>query len=329
MRSVGLDLARGLLMIYIIVVIHGVFWLNLLPRPYNSVLLIEMPLIFLVSGYAFALTNINRQFGSRPSYFSFVKLRVSRILIPYFIYAIACAAIVIFYRKDLNFFDVIYAWMNPWNYGQGYSVGLLNWHLWFIPIFLIITLVCPLFEFCDYLHKSTELHFVVFILLFLFLSFLDSELQTPAFYLIWTFLGYKMGCGWLINKKFFLLLSFWGLTSLLANGILFNQSLDMQNNKFPPNHLFLAFSCISVSIILFASKRVPETVIDSLSKNRVIEVFMSKGYSLFLWQGVGYSIAVSLRDAINLNVIATWLFAISFTILFGFGASSFEKLKLK
>ena len=53
-RNVGLDVARGLLMAYVVIIIHGSFWLGIIPAPANSILLFEMPLIFIVSGAAFA-----------------------------------------------------------------------------------------------------------------------------------------------------------------------------------------------------------------------------------------------------------------------------------
>ena len=43
-------------MIYIIVVLHGVVFLSIIPKRYWSLILLEMPLVFLVSGYTFALT---------------------------------------------------------------------------------------------------------------------------------------------------------------------------------------------------------------------------------------------------------------------------------
>ena len=57
-RIHNLDTVRGVLMLYIVGIIHGQFWLNLIPLPQwaSSLMLFEMPAIFIVSGYAYALS---------------------------------------------------------------------------------------------------------------------------------------------------------------------------------------------------------------------------------------------------------------------------------
>ena len=60
-RDVGLDLARGLLMAWIVIVIHGIFWLGIAPRGPGSWLLFEMPPIFVITGAAYFLGE-----GSKP-----------------------------------------------------------------------------------------------------------------------------------------------------------------------------------------------------------------------------------------------------------------------
>jgi fucose 4-O-acetylase-like acetyltransferase len=56
-RNKGLDVARGLVMFYIITIIHGVYWLGIFESDLSSLLLFEMPLIFMISGYAYAITK--------------------------------------------------------------------------------------------------------------------------------------------------------------------------------------------------------------------------------------------------------------------------------
>lgn len=54
-RIHNLDTARGILMLYIVGIIHGLFWLKLIPQWASSLMLFEMPAIFIVSGYAYFL----------------------------------------------------------------------------------------------------------------------------------------------------------------------------------------------------------------------------------------------------------------------------------
>src|SRR5690349_2498022 len=86
-RVVGLDVARGALMAYVIIVIHGVFWLGLLPQPWSTVLLFEMPPIFVITGAAFFYAERGKAltFGS---YATYIARRFLRILAPYWAYAL-------------------------------------------------------------------------------------------------------------------------------------------------------------------------------------------------------------------------------------------------
>lgn len=52
-RVKNIDAARGMLMVYVVFLIHGLFWLNLTPQLASSWLLFEMPMISLISGYSF------------------------------------------------------------------------------------------------------------------------------------------------------------------------------------------------------------------------------------------------------------------------------------
>ena len=51
-RDIGLDAARGALMAYIVIIIHGVFWLGVIPTGPGSWLLFEMPPVFIITGVA-------------------------------------------------------------------------------------------------------------------------------------------------------------------------------------------------------------------------------------------------------------------------------------
>lgn len=326
MRNVGLDLARGILMMYIIIIIHGVFWLNLLPRPYSSILLIEMPLIFFISGLAYSYTvkssNITLQ-----EYIHFIKTRAARILIPYFVYAITCILFILINLNDVNIINLTMDWLNPFKYGGASSIYLLNWHLWFIPPFLAVTLVLPLIRLKIFSKIPDLIMLLATTVAFLLFDYLNSVLSIPAFYFIWTVLGYKVGKGLKMSVPVLMILSVISSLVLLLTGVLNHLNLDMQTNKFPPNYLFLLFSIGSFSLIYCIATRINPAFIQSMAKIYIMKWFILYGYSLYLWQGLGYSIAIICKEQFDINIVSTWTIAVFTTIILGRLFSPFENNK--
>lgn len=329
LRNSGLDVSRGILMMYIIVIIHGVFYLKFLPRPYSTVLLLEMPLIFLISGYAFALSNPNNTF-SVAYYLRYLKTRMLRIMLPYLIYAFACACLVMIFSSDFNRLNTLWLWLNPITHGKGATYYWLNQHLWFVPSFLVVTLLLPFFNLHVIKKIPTNLSILVLCLIFVLFSFYMSRFAaSPSFYLLWAFVGFKLGAGANFSDKKRMLAVFATVITLLLNFIVFDIDLDMQNNKFPPNLTFFVFSIFWVALLLLAADRVPQRWVDRLNGNAVVHVFIAFGYSLYLWQGLGYSIAVFLQEKFQFNVLLIWMIAIILTIVFGLIASPIEKVRWK
>src|SRR5262249_38498823 len=116
-RVAGLDVARGLLMAYVVIVIHGSFWLGIIPAPASSALLFEMPLIFIVSGAAFSHAP---QPLTLNSYAFYLLNRGVRILAPYWAYTFVCALIVI-YARQLPALETLQAWLDPFRRAEGHA----------------------------------------------------------------------------------------------------------------------------------------------------------------------------------------------------------------
>lgn len=316
-------------MIYIIVIIHGVFYLDFLPRPYATVLLLEMPLIFLISGYAFALSNPTNTINL-AYYLHYLKTRVTRIMLPYLIYALACACLVVLFSSNSNVFNTLLVWLNPITHGKGASYYWLNQHLWFVPSFLVVTMLMPLFN-LNFLKKIPT-HIAIFLLCLMFGSFsfyISRFAASPTFYLLWAFIGFKLGAGAIFSNQKLILVVLVAVITLLVNYVVFDIDLDMQNNKFPPNLIFFVFSISWVSLFLLVADRFPQRWLDVLNANPFIHIFIAFGYSLYLWQGLGYSIAIWLQEKYQVNVFFIWMIAIVLTIGFGLIASPIEKIRLK
>ena len=135
-RIKTIDTTRGMLMLYIVFIIHGLFWLHLLPQSISSLLLFEMPAIFIVSGYSYYLYEQSKsgqamQHPNIKAYSLFLAARCTRILLPYMVYASFC----ILYVYAMSFIgdgvtasllDLTRVWLNPVKAGQGFSTGMLN-----------------------------------------------------------------------------------------------------------------------------------------------------------------------------------------------------------
>ncbi|MFT6836028.1 MAG: peptidoglycan/LPS O-acetylase OafA/YrhL [Francisellaceae bacterium] len=326
-RNKRLDLARGLVMLYVVTIIHGAYWLGL-GNDFRSILLFEMPVVFIISGYAFAFYSKNKPSINLTSYIKYAQTRVSRIYIPYFAYAVVCIIVVILAQENTNIQEHIFAWLNPFTRGTGHSISSLTWHLWFIPPFIIVTLLLPIVT-----HRWIEkLPFALcFLLLVFFLYFanwwVEGKFSTPVFYFFWAYVGYKLGAGLTIKRNIlFAVIAIAAI--LLAIGVVFmNQTLNMQLNKFPPNLMFLWFSCIWIAILFITCNHVSPKIVNYLLENKFVALFVKNGYSIYLWQGIGYATAKAIQSQFEVNVLVTWLMAIILTVMLGTLFSPLEKIK--
>jgi peptidoglycan/LPS O-acetylase OafA/YrhL len=346
-REHALDIVRGMLLLYIVFIIHGLFWLNLLPQWASSLLLFEMPAIFIVSGYAYCFYE-NALDGhsnamSAQTYLLFLGMRLTRILVPYAVYALTCMTAlyllsVLGKGHDYIASELIVAWMNPFNYGQNFSVGRLNSHLWFIPIFLIVIVAMPL---VTRFRPFKNPNLLVLVVGGAIGEYAISKVHFPGediikqavFYLAFSLLGYYMArTGEYFRKANYGLVASSAVVLLslivLVNGDF--HSMNMQVNKFPPNHKFFLFACLWVSLFLFVSSRVPWFVekFKRYGEGIWLRPFITAGYSIYLWQGVGYTVAGEVGRMIHLPILAVWLLALGLSVGLGLLAAPVERIKL-
>jgi len=105
-------------------------------------------------------------------------------------------------------------------------------------------------------------------------------------------------------------------------------TLDMQHNKFPPNAIFFLFSCVWTAALLIGARLVTSTQSEALARSPLVRPFMSAGYSIYLWQGVGYSLAAYFGGALGLNIYVIWIVAIALTIALGLLFAPLERIRL-
>lgn len=326
-RDASLDVARGALMAYMVIVIHGVFWLRLLPEAPASILLFEMPPIFMIAGAAYFLSEHNKP----TQYLTFLLRRASRILIPYWIYALICAAIML--ALGGGPIATLITWLNPVTAGAGHSALMLNWHLWFVPLFLGVTALMPLVTNLN-IKAPLWLLAIGAALITHLADFIDTTpvgaIQMIVFYTIWAGFGFALAAN---PKRFtardYIIVLALSLAALFALFIASPATLNMQANKFPPTAIFFIFSSAWMSGFMLILPRLDRAWITSLAQSPLLRPFISAGYSIYLWQGLGYSAALIFGRWAGLNDLIVWPIAIAITLALGLLASPLERVRFR
>ena len=343
-RNDRIDVARGILIFYIVTVIHGMYWLDIFSGTLKSLFLFEMPAIFILVGYAFSLSIKNGlELVEFSNYFQLCIRRASRILIPYWIYSFACILIVLVNENQAYFGTItaasktIFFWLNPLIHGKDVSFGVLDYHLWFISIYLVVSILLPLITKIKFPATIPPLCFLLLTILLILISekikiynvYVGKLLQTLITYIAWTVYGYALGSGLQITKKQAFLLLIITSVVLLLIGTYSPDAMNMQGNKFPPNLIFFIFSIFWMFFFYLINTKISNQMISNMKNLKVLKPFIKHGYSIYLWQGVAYTIAIKVQDDIATPKIVTWLMAISMTVIFGVLMSPFEKFRFR
>ncbi|MDP3608977.1 MAG: acyltransferase family protein [Methylophilus sp.] len=349
MRINALDCLRGLLILYIVTVIHGIFWLNIAPEAIGSLLLFEMPAIFVIAGYAYFLFEqnspaLNQRTLGWKTYSSFVLARTFRLLLPYFVYVIVCIVMIEVYDavkgdETILLHELAVRWLNPFTYGGYDPHSMLDNHLWFVHVFLLVTLAMPLVTKLRCAQQLNLLLVITAVALILFalssFAFMREEtIKHTFFYLCFSLLGYYLGRANAYFEKidFIQVGVFCGLALLMLSIVGDNSNLlYMQLNKFPPNHIFFLFNCIWMSFFLHITFKHPNVFssIDWIQHNPLFKPFMQYGYSIFLWQGIGYSLAMTADKYYAIPLIIVWVMAVGLSVLLGWLFGPIEKMRIR
>ena len=343
-RDQSLDVARGAIMLYIVGLIHGVWWFNIFGlQRYGDLLLFEMPAVFAISGFGYRLFEASKKGGPAIAgpvdYFWFLATRISRILIPYFAYAIAAVAIVIafkghFHHEGWEPKAIALAWLDPSLAGGPFTIYYLNSHLWFIAPFLAVTALLPL---AARLVPKAGLPLWAFAppfaiaMTFLSRQHLPSQgmVQTIVFYLGWALFGYGLALKPQRSARVLAVTAAVAIATLVVLRSGFGITQNMYNAKFPPNGLFVVFSTAWMSSILLLLTRIPRSFVDDLAAKGWFLPFLKNGYSVYLWQGVAYSLASILRDHTPLSINIDWAIALVLSAAIGSLASPLERVRIR
>jgi peptidoglycan/LPS O-acetylase OafA/YrhL len=331
-RVVGLDVARGALMAYIVIVIHGVFWLGLLPQPWSTALLFEMPPIFAITGAAYFYAERGNVL-TPASYATYLARRLVRILAPYFAYVLVAAGVVLALNVSDDPAAALWSWLNPNTRGAGHTTLMLSWHLWFVPPFLAVTALLPFLTRIPAPNLPLWAWALFGAAIVYAAALLDPtryHWQTIAFYALWAVFGFGLAAAPKRHRaRSFVLPLILALAAMIALRLwLPGATLNMQTNKFPPNLMFYAFSCAWMAVLLCLALCVSDNVVERLAASPLLKPFIASGYSIYLWQGLGYSAAAYLLRPLGISPWLIWPLAVALTVLLGLIAAPLERLRI-
>ena len=297
-----------------VVFVHVMYWLySIRPTVAKSFLLFEMAVFFFVTGAVNA-------FKEYKSYGSFCLKRVKGLMIPYYIYAVICMAIAAKCHLAAGGFTpalgfrMLLSWLIPLNTQMmPPREWFYTWALWFVPVYLLAIVLFPPVKKC--VRRFGLVAIAALILVFfaadfvfrllpqqvpeagagLYLHQLADIIQETAFYIVF------MGAGVLYSRfklrgKGDLLMALAvfavSVAGLFVSGLVFGQTLDMQENKFPPNHVFLFYSS-AVMTLLYLAFPLLKTIYRLLVKaippvDWLIADFSKNSITVFLYQSFAF-----------------------------------------
>lgn len=345
-RNQGVDLARGLLILYVVVIVHGLYWLAPGKGELKALLLFEMPAIFLISGHAWSLAErAGQRVASRADYLRHAAARLTRILVPYLFYCLCCALLVYLHAEAftpgrLDLLRVVADWTLTVSVAPEHQLGRLDQHLWFVPPFLAVTLALPLvtaIRLPDTLRRLPVWAWLLAlggVLAALEASALpgSGNAAKVVFYLSWAVLGYLLDGRLAIPRRDDLLTVLLAALVLTAAALWAPQRLNMQAQKFPPSWTFLAFSAIWITVLRLLARQLSHATVAQVYAHPWVQPFVRYSYSIYLWQGVGYTVVVLLFPALLSRGALWWLAmlppAVALSVALGALASPLERIRV-
>lgn len=281
-------------MIYIVCVIHVIYWFDLGTEPLKSALLFEMPVIFFIAGASQRLS------GKEKTFRETIVNRFRRLILPLYIFlAVLFSILAIYTAVHPECFTALF---DPWKTIKVLCTGGSDaipyyGYTWFISVYFIISCSLPL-------QRKLLRHIPTWAYLLLIAAMVllpggvhfsgETEIKHIPVYNFFYIAGYAYyrKC----SKP--LLYSTAAVTTLFtiicfANGTM----LPMQSHKFPADILFLVFGTSALCILaLVISKITPDAGIEktTIRPNGIIDIWNKRGYTIYLYQTISHSIAYHL-----------------------------------
>lgn len=209
-----------------------------------------VPAFIFCSAYIFFKRNLN--FENFGTFFSYVKKRFLRLLLPYYFFAFFF--ILYIYLKEPKKIDVQYL------LGSFFSVGGIDIS-WLVLLFLMFSIIMPAVLIFSRLKKSL---FYIFLFLSVASSFLliffrplinYREIMwfpwSLIIFFVYYFVKYESSKKFLYSAFFFSTLTFILIRFI---EIKINHPLSQYENKYPPNLYHLAFGISAISLFYIIAK---------------------------------------------------------------------------
>ena len=289
MRDEKLDIYRGLIMIYIVGVIHTLFWFPNTNNVLKTLFLFEMPVVFFITGASYSLSN-------KKDYLSYIVSRIPRILIPYFIFSL----FVVFLQYVATILgttisyapNFLYNTLNPFKI-PSVELKFVTWHLWFMPVYLYMIPFIPImFIVFDKLKGIFKfIPFIIFAIIVFYMEGFDihKNIKSIVFYSFWIYAGFfytkfkDIKISKVLNISF-TILSFLVLVILVKSD---RYVLNMSTNKFPPNFIFLVFNLTAFSFLYFVRDYIFRFGNLKFVRN-LVDIYSKYGFTLYLYQPFTY-----------------------------------------
>jgi len=279
-------------MIYIISVIHVVYWFDIGPEPWRSLILFEMPVVFFITGASLQVSRSGKSFKAT------LINRTRRVLLPYYIYAFAIIlmslAVSVLSGKQIETGRYFLALIPK----DGVLPIPYCYHLWFIVPYMVVACSFPLQQ--KIMDKvGPHLWLIACVAAFIFVSLLRTEIS-PIFpsscreamyesvseiacynvFMLLGFLFYKH-----ISRNALaimaLVMSAMFIPAMICG---FFDPVPMQEHKFPPDLTFMIYGIWALVVLGAVAQYV------KLRGNRIVNWWNVHGYTLYLWQNIGYMV---------------------------------------
>ena len=301
MRDEQLDIYRGLTMIYILCIGHGLYWLRNASEPVLSIILFVIPIVFFIAGAAISLRKSNRGLWAT------VLNRINRVAIPYYIYAIIMVAIGLLatlFLRGTDYFRLMPFDISGYGWREVKDILLFQKiincpfaaHIWFVPLYLVLSCTFPLQERLMK-HINKHVYILVCILLFLaaqaftHLSFL-RELLCYNIFMVAGYLYYRRIKAWVVAMVAVAAASALAIYMFACGGLI----CPMQGHKFPPDWIYPTYSMMVISLISLVLWRI------KLPNNRILQLWNRRGYTIYLYQNIVFWIVMVLHQEGVINL---------------------------
>lgn len=297
-------------MIYILCVVHVLYWLKIGEEPYLSIILFEMPVVFFISGAALSCNN------KQKSFIYIMHSRFKRIMEPYYVYAFLSLCIIsINTVLCIGSFDitkyVLHDYLNILT-ARTIPQSPYCWHLWFIIPYLAIS-VSAYFQFLIIKKIPVFIYITICTLVYLLTLCQPNVLiRYLCLYNIFFILGYLLYKR--IPTRTILQLitpvSIVLILSIIATGG------DMQEHKLNGDFIFLLYGLAALGVLstVFSFIKIPQmAILNKWNKN---------GYTIYLYQNFFFCFFVVVILPLINNLPGFLIFLIAFFSIFSISTLS-------